>query len=48
MPVKPPKPSSVERYVDKEGRLTLDGQRLFDQLLRVLADHEARIKVLEP
>lgn len=41
-------PTNVEQYIDEQGRLTVDGMRLFQQMIRQLKDHEARIVILEP
>ena len=48
-------PSRLEIYVDKSGRLTLEGVKLIQEMARALreaqatiADHETRITALEP
>ena len=46
--MKHPVTNSLLAYIDAEGRLTIEGLKLFEQLLAVLRDHEGRISVLEP
>lgn len=41
-------PTDIEQYFDKDGRLTHDGIRFFQQIIRKLEDLEARVVVLEP
>ena len=48
MTIQTKEPSAIERYIDSEGRLTIEGLKLFQQMLAKLDDHEARIEALEP
>jgi hypothetical protein len=41
-------PNGLERYVDANGRLTIEGQKLFRKLVLAVQDMETRLKVLEP
>jgi len=41
-------PNNIERYIDANGRLTLEGIKLFQRIVAAINDHEARIVVLEP
>lgn len=43
-----PEVSDLLPYVTPDGRLTVEGLKLFRQLLAVLRDHDARIEDLEP
>lgn len=36
-------PSSLVRYVDENGRLTIEGVKLFQRMVKALEDHEARL-----
>ncbi|WP_156025874.1 hypothetical protein [Sulfitobacter sp. 20_GPM-1509m] len=41
-------PNAIEQYVGPDGRLTLEGVKLIQRLVRAIEDHEARITALEP
>lgn len=36
-------PQTGQQYVDQTGRLTPEGLRLFQEMLAMLRDHEARL-----
>jgi hypothetical protein len=40
-------PVLIEQYIDADGRLTLEGMKLFERMINMLKDHEARITALE-
>lgn len=40
-------PDSQTKYVDKDGRLTVEGLKYFDQMAREIADLKARLAALE-
>lgn len=46
VPVNDPNP--LEKYVDANGRLTLEGLKLLQAAIRAIRDHEDRIVALEP
>lgn len=48
MTVKLLEPTLIEQYVDKDGRLTIEGVKLLERIIAMLRDHEARIETLEP
>lgn len=48
MAVEVKEPASVETYVDNQGRLTREGLKMIQQMVRAIKDHEDRIVVLEP
>ncbi len=48
MTVKLLEPNLVEKYIEADGKLTLDGVKLLDRIIAMLKDHEARITALEP
>jgi len=48
MSLKPLEPTLIEQYIDKDGRLTIEGVKLLDRIIAILRDHEARIETLEP
>ena len=41
-------PNDIERYVDPNGRLTIEGMKIIRKLALAVQDHEERIKALEP
>lgn len=41
-------PTLAERYIDENGRLTIEGVKLLERIVAMLRDHEARIEALEP
>lgn len=41
-------PNGIERYIDPDGRLTLEGLKLFQRMISDLEAMDARIAVLEP
>jgi len=43
MTVKLLEPNLIEKYTDAEGRLTLDGIKLFGRMIAMLKDHESRV-----
>lgn len=36
-------PNLLERYVDENGRLTVEGLKLLAQMVAMLKDHESRL-----
>lgn len=44
----PPQVSDIVPYVDAQGRLTVEGMKLFQMMLAILRDHAQRIEDLEP
>lgn len=44
----PPEVSELLAYITPDGRLTVEGMKLFRQLIAMMRDHEARIVDLEP
>ena len=48
MTVKLLEPALVERYVNADGTMTLEGMKLFQRMIDMLKDHETRITTLEP
>ena len=36
-------PSSLVRYVDADGRLTIEGVKLLQRMVKALEDHETRL-----
>ncbi len=48
MAVEVKEPASLEIYVDNQGKLTREGLKLIQQMVRAIQDHETRIVVLEP
>ncbi len=48
MSIQAKEPTNIEKYVDKDGRLTIDGLLYFQLVIRTLQDHEDRLVVLEP
>ena len=48
MAVEVKEPASLEVYVDADGKLTREGLKLLQQMVRAIKDHETRIVVLEP
>ena len=41
-------PNGIEQYVDKDGRLTLEGIKLLQRIVDALEELDARVTVLEP
>ena len=41
-------PNKMTRYVDANGRLTLEGMKLFQRLIDGMQEVDERLKVLEP
>lgn len=41
-------PNLIEKYIDADGRLTIEGVKLFQRIIEMLRDHETRIEALEP
>lgn len=44
----PPEVSDLIQYIGPDGRLTVEGLKLFRQMIAVLRDHQKRIEDLEP
>ncbi|MDE0590420.1 hypothetical protein OU789_10825 [Halocynthiibacter sp. C4] len=43
-----PRVTNIQKYFEPDGRLTAEGLMLFQLMLEVLRDFEARITALEP
>lgn len=43
-----PETNLLLQYMTPDGRLTVEGQKVFQQIIATLKDHEARITTLEP
>ena len=43
-----PEINQLQQYFTPDGRLTVEGLRLFRQFILTMKDHEARIVALEP
>lgn len=43
-----PTPNAFQKYIDSDGRLTIEGIILLSQLVEKVIELEARIEALEP